>query len=138
MRFLLDTDVCIYLIKGKPKEALERLQVQRISDVGISSITLAELEYGVAKSSRPAQNRMALIEFTAPLEIVAFDDGAAAVYGRIRASLEAQGTPIGSLDTLIAAQALSLRCVLVTNHQREVSRGPGLVTENWASSSPSR
>jgi tRNA(fMet)-specific endonuclease VapC len=135
MRFLLDTDMCIYmciyLIKGRPEQALARLQSLSISDVGISSITLGELEYGVAKSSRPQQNKMALMEFVAPLEIASFDDEAAAVYGHIRASLEAQGALIGPLDTLIAAQALSLGCVLVTNNQREFARVPGLLTENW-------
>ena len=130
MRFLLDTDMCIYLIKEKPREALRRLKAQHISDVGISAITLSELEYGVAKSSRPAQNKMALVEFVAPLDIAAFDDEAAAVYGRIRASLEAQGETIGPLDTLIAAHAISRRCVLVTNNLREFSRVPGLITEN--------
>lgn len=133
MRFLLDTDMCIYLIKGRPEQALERLQSLSISDVGISSITLGELEYGVAKSSRPAQNKMALMEFVAPLEIAPFDDEAAAAYGHVRRSLEAQGTPICPLDTLVAAQALSLGCTLVTNNQREFARVPGLLTENWAS-----
>lgn len=133
MRFLLDTDMCIYLIKRKPEQALARLQSLRISDVGISSITLSELEYGVAKSSQPEQNKMALLEFVAPLEIASYDEEAAAEYGRVRAYLEAQGTPIGPLDTLIAAQALALGCVLVTNNQREFSRVPDLLIENWTS-----
>lgn len=133
MRFLLDTDMCIYLIKRKSEQALARLQSLRISDVGVSSITLSELEYGVAKSSKPEQNKMALLEFIAPLEIAAYDDEAAAEYGRVRAYLEAQGTPIGPLDTLIAAHALALRCVLVTNNQREFSRVPELLIENWTS-----
>ena len=133
MRFLVDTDMCIYLIRGRSEEALSRLQAQSISEVGISSITLGELEYGVARSSRPAQNKMALVQFLAPLEIASFDDDAAAAYGRIRAQLEGQGTPIGPLNTLVAAHALSLGCVLVTNNQREFSRVPGLVVENWAS-----
>jgi tRNA(fMet)-specific endonuclease VapC len=135
MRYLLDTDMCIYLIRRKPKEALARLQSLSISDVGISSITLGELEYGVAKSRQPAQNKIALLEFAAPLEIVSFDDEAAAAYGHVRAFLEAQGAPIGPVDTLLAAHALALRCVLVTNNQREFSRVPHLLTENWVSSS---
>ena len=129
--FLLDTNMCIYLIKGQPAQALARLQSLEIATVGISSITLSELEYGVSKSSRPEQNKLALLEFLAPLEILPYDDDAAR-YGPIRASLERQGTPIGPLDTLIAAHALALGCTLVTNNEREFSRIPSLAVENWA------
>ena len=130
--FLLDTNMCIYLIKGQPAQALARLQSLEIATVGISSITLSELEYGVSRSSRPEQNKLALLEFLAPLEILPYDDDAAAMYGPIRASLERQGTPIGPLDTLIAAHALALGCTLVTNNKREFSRIPSLTVENWA------
>ena len=129
--FLLDTDICIYLIKKQPAQALARLQALDISQVGISTITLSELEYGVSKSSKPEQNKLALAEFVAPLEIIAYDDAAAAHYGHIRTLLERQGTPIGPLDTLIAAHALALGCALVTNNDREFSRIPNLVVENW-------
>ena len=120
--FMLDTNICIYIIKKKPEQVLGRLKNTRISDIGVSSITLSELEYGAAKSSRPDQNRIALIEFLVPLEILPYNDMAAREYGRIRASLERHGTPIGSMDMLIAAHALSLNCTLVTNNEREFSR----------------
>ncbi len=129
--FLLDTDTCIYLIKRKPPQVISRLIKLPLSAVGISSITLSELEYGVMKSSRSEQNKLALIQFTAPLEILPYDDLAALEYGTIRSFLEKQGTPIGSLDTLIAAHALALGCTLVTNNQKEFVRVPGLKTENW-------
>jgi len=92
---------------------------------------LSELEYGAAKSARPAQNKICLLEFLAPLEIISYDDVAAQEYGKIRTYLEQQGTPIGSMDMLIAAHALSLDCTLVTNNEREFSRVPSLKIENW-------
>ena len=130
--FLLDTDTCIYTIKQKPTQVIEKLQTLSVSDVGISAITLSELEYGVSRSARPEQNKLALTQFVAPLEILPYDDMAAAWYGRIRAELETQGTPIGPLDTLIAAHALALECILVTNNESEFSRIPGLAIESWA------
>ncbi len=129
--YLLDTDICIYLIKGKSPRALTKLQTMDIDSVGISSITLGELEYGVARSAKPQQNRLALAQFLAPLSILLFDDMAAAQYGPVRALLEAKGTPIGPLDTLIASHATSLDATLVTNNVREFSRVPGLTVENW-------
>ncbi len=131
IRWLLDTNICIYIIRQKPLQVISRLQSLNISDAGISTITLSELDYGVAKSASPAQNRAALTLFLAPLTILAYDDGAAQHYGEIRAHLERQGTPIGPLDTLIAAHALALRCTLVTNNVREFSRVPDLQIENW-------
>ncbi len=131
IRWLLDTNICIYIIRQKPLQVISRLQSLNISDAGISTITLSELDYGVAKSARPAKNRAALTLFLAPLTILAYDDGAAQHYGEIRAHLERQGTPIGPLDTLIAAHALALRCTLVTNNVREFSRVPNLQIENW-------
>jgi tRNA(fMet)-specific endonuclease VapC len=122
----------MYIIKKKPEKVLGRLKNARVSDIGVSSITLSELEYGAAKSSRPDQNRIALTEFLAPIEILPYDDMAAQEYGRIRATLERQGTPIGSMDMLIAAHALSLNCTLVTNNEREFSHVPSLKIENWA------
>jgi tRNA(fMet)-specific endonuclease VapC len=126
---LLETDTCIYIIKRKPQQAIARLQSLDIATVAISSVTLSELEYGVAKSSKPEQNRLALAKFVAPLEILPYDDQAAVHYGRIRAELERRGTPIGPLDTLAAAHALALDATLVTNNVREFSRVPGLVIE---------
>lgn len=131
MRYLLDTSICIYLIKEQPHEVLEAFTAHSVGDIGISSITLAELSYGVRKSKYTDRNHAALEQFAAPLEIALFDADAAAAYGRVRAYLERKGTPIGSLDTLIAGHALSLGVVLVTNNVREFSRVPGLHIENW-------
>lgn len=130
--YLLDTNICIYIIKKRPEQVIERLRHTRISEVGVSSITLSELEYGAAKSSRPAQNKLAIVEFLAPFEILPYDDMAAQEYGKVRAYLEKQGTPIGSMDMLIAAHALSLNCILVTNNEREFRQIPTLKIENWA------
>jgi tRNA(fMet)-specific endonuclease VapC len=130
--YMLDTNICIYIIKQRPEQVIERLRHTRISDVGVSTITLSELEYGAAKSSRPEQNKLAILEFLAPLEILPYDDMAAREYGKTRAYLEKQGTPIGSMDMLIGAHALSLKCILVTNNESEFRRIPALKIENWA------
>ena len=129
--YLLDTNICIYIIKKRPEQVIERLRHTRISEVGVSSITVSELEYGAAKSSRPAQNKLAIVEFLAPLEILPYDDMAAQEYGKVRAYLEKQGTPVGSMDMLIAAHALSLNCILVTNNEREFRLIPNLKIQNW-------
>ena len=99
--------------------------------MGISSITLAELEFGAARSSRASQARQALAEFLLPLEVAPFDEPAARAYGGVRETLEKKGRPIGPLDTLIAAHALGLDAVLVTNNTREFARVPGLALEDW-------
>jgi tRNA(fMet)-specific endonuclease VapC len=131
MKYMLDTNICIYLIRKKPVQVIKRLQNTDISEIGISVITLSELEYGVAKSSNKTQNRMALAEFLAPFEVVSFAESAAAKYGEIRAFLEIKGTPIGAYDLMIAAHALSLNLTLVTNNTREFQRIPKLQFENW-------
>ena len=133
IQYLLDTNICIYLIKRRPESVLRRLQRVPISGVGISAITLSELEYGVSKSARPEQNRLALAGFIAPLEVLPYDDAAAARYGDLRAGLERAGRPIGALDLLIAAHALALGAVLVTNDESEFRRVPGLRVQNWTS-----
>ena len=126
MKFLLDTNICIYIIKQKPPEVLQKFNAYQVGDIGISSITVAELEFGVQKSQFPAKNQQALAQFLLPLKIVNFDNAAATIYGDIRATLEKKGTPIGSLDTLIAAHALSLQVTLITNNVKEFSRVPNL------------
>lgn len=131
MRCLLDTSICVELIRGRSAEMTARLRRRTIGSVGISSITLAELQYGVAKSSDPARNTIALAHVIAPLVLLPFDGHAAAAYGQMRADLERLGQRIGSLDMLIAAHALALGVVLVTNNEREFSRVPGLNLENW-------
>jgi tRNA(fMet)-specific endonuclease VapC len=127
---LLDTNICIYIINTKPPEVLMRFRQYRIGDIGVSSIVLAELAFGVAKSGS-ARNQSALDMFLAPLEILPFDADAGRMYGSVRANLELKGHPIGALDTMIAAHALSIGAVLVTNNTREFERVDGLLLENW-------
>ncbi len=131
MKLLLDTDICIYIIKQKPANVLKRFLEYQIGDIGISSITLSELRYGVAKSAHREKNAKALDEFIIPLEVVSYNETAAHVYGDIRASLEKAGTPIGSMDMLIAAHALSLGIPLVTNNTRDFLRIPSLNLIDW-------
>ena len=131
MLCMLDTDICIYLIKRKPIHVLERLKTFRPAEVTVSSATVAELQYGVYKSSRPERNQEALAEFLLPLEVVSFDESAAAHYGEIRTDLERKGTIIGAMDLFIAAHARSLSLTLVTNNIHEFQRVPGLRAENW-------
>ena len=132
IKYMLDTNICIYIIKQKPKNVIERFRQAQVSEIGVSSTTLSELEYGVMKSAKSEQNKLALIQFIAPIEISAYDDVAAQHYGVIRAHLERQGTPIGSLDMLIAAHALSQNSVLITNNESEFKRVSNLKIENWA------
>jgi tRNA(fMet)-specific endonuclease VapC len=132
VNYLLDTNICIYIIKTRPRAVLATFEAHDVGEIGLSSITAAELHYGVAKSQYPRRNQDALEQFLAPLVIADFDVAAAEHYGRIRAALERRGTPIGPLDTLIAAQALSLDVILVTNNVREFSGIPALRVENWA------
>ncbi len=132
MRYLLDTNICIYLIKQKPLPVMDKFRSYSVGDIGVSSITVGELWYGVAKSQRRKVNGRALEQFLLSLIVSEFDEGAAELYGEIRASLEKQGSPVGALDVLIAAHALSLGVVLVTNNEREFSRVPELMVENWA------
>ena len=130
-QWMLDTNICIYIIKKKPAPLLKYLQKTSISECCISSITLAELEYGIEKSSNPMQNRIALFQFVAPLEILPFDDVAASIYGKLRTGLELKGKVIGAMDLLIAAHAVSADLTLVTNNEKEFRRIPELKVENW-------
>ena len=131
MKLLLDTNICIYIIKQQPAAVLKHFLEFQIGDIGISSVTLSELRYGVAKSTHREKNSKALDEFIIPLELVSYDDSAARVYGDIRAALEKAGTPIGSMDMLIAAHAVSLGTPLVTNNAREFLRVPSLKIIDW-------
>ncbi len=131
MRFMLDTNICIYIITERWAELLVRLKRHPVGEVGISSITLAELAFGAAKSQQVDQNFAALQKFVSPLQIAGFDEAAAKSYGEVRAGLERKGTPIGALDTLIAAHALSLGVMLVTHNTREFSRVAGLRLADW-------
>lgn len=131
MKFMLDTNTCIYIIKQKSAKTLKRFYSHDVGDIGISSITLAELHYGVSKSQHVQQNRQALAEFILPLEIADFDEKAAKTYGDIRAALEKAGTPISSMDMLIGAHALGLGITLITNNVREFKQIKGLKIVDW-------
>lgn len=131
IKVMLDTNICIYIIKRKPQKVLDHLLKYTPGEVAVSSITAAELQYGVEKSSMPDKNRLALSKFLHAFVIVPFDEKATQEYGKIRASLESKGTPIGPNDMLIAASAQSLGCVLVTNNLKEFARVPTLRIENW-------
>jgi tRNA(fMet)-specific endonuclease VapC len=129
MKFMLDTDICIYLLKQHPL-ILARFAQHPMSDIGISTITVAELEFGVAKSGS-TRNKKTLASWLPLLQQPPFDSTASRAYGQVRAELELKGTPIGPLDTLIAAHAISLGLTLVTNNVREFQRISGLNIENW-------
>ena len=129
--WMLDTDICIALIKRQPPELITKLKKHKPGEVAISAITLAELRFGVSKSAQQEKNRAALDQFLLPLEILTFDEASAECYGQVRASLESAGTPIGPLDTLIASHALSIDATVVTYNVREFSRVRGLRVRNW-------
>ena len=133
MRFMLDTNLCIDLMRGKARGAFHRLRSLPPDEAGISTVTLAELRCGASKSQRRGYHEQLIASFCAPLEIASFDEDAAESYGEIRATLEGAGTPIGPLDTLIAAHACSLQVTLVTANVREFQRVPNLDVENWRS-----
>ena len=132
MTYMLDTNICIYIMKQKPEQVLQRFKTELDDGICISSITLAELEYGMQHSSNPVKNEQALLRFLAPLNIIPFGVAAASEYGAIRAYLQGQGTPIGPLDMLIAGHARAEKMILVTNNVREFERVPDLEIENWA------
>lgn len=132
MTYMLDTNICIYAMKKKPEKVLQRFKEKLSNGICISSITLAELEYGMKHSSDPVKNEQALLRFLMPMSILPFGPDAASEYGEIRAYLQSRGTPIGPLDMLIAGHAKAENMVLVTNNVREFERVPGLQLENWA------
>ena len=131
MRYMLDTNICIYAIKHKPEKVFHKLQEVDSEDVCVSSVTYAELVHGVEKSAAVEKNRLALSMLLANIEIKNFDTYAADCYGKIRADLEKKGTPIGSLDMMIAGHAQSLDLTIVTNNVKEFARVDNLKIENW-------
>ena len=133
MRYMLDTDICIYTINERPASVLKAFREHESAGLGISSVTAAELFFGVARTGSE-RNLDALRRFLSALEIASFDEVAAEVSGSLRSWLARQGTPIGPYDTLIAAHAQALGVTLVTNNLREFERVPGLRVANWASS----
>jgi len=133
MKFLLDTNICIFILKGIPK-ATYAFQNALQNGIGISSLTLAELEFGICNSSNEEKNRVTLMTFLPLIEVLPFESAAALEYGSICAKLRKQGKPIGIIDMLIAAHARSLGLVLVTNNTGEFSRIEQLLLEDWMAS----
>ncbi len=131
MKYLLDTNICIYIIKRKPEKVLRKFAALTPGDVCISAITLYELSYGAYKSQAIEKNIAAIQQFSSPLELLPFDAQDSGVCGQIRASLEKSGQVIGPLDLQIAAQAIAKGLTLVTNNIREFQRVPNIQLENW-------
>ena len=130
--YLLDTNICIYIIKKKPANVLKILKTKIKKDIFISAITVAELEYGVAKSSYPEKNKISLIEFLSIFTILNFDDNDAVEFGMIKSNLSKKGILIGPMDLLISAQAKSKELILVTNNVKEFERVKSIKIENWS------
>lgn len=130
--YLLDTNICIYLIKRRPPQVIMNLKKYSIEQIMISSVTVAELYYGVRKSQSQQKNEDALIQFLSSFELVPFTDEDAFHYGEIRADLEKKGQIIGPYDLQLAAQCLSRGMTIVTNNEKEFSRVANLKVENWA------
>ena len=128
--YILDTNVLIAALKGQP-EVRQRLELVPLSEMRLSAIVLGELEFGAEKSIHSERNRARLAALTQRLPLVGVDYATTRHYGQVRALLERQGTPIGANDTWIAAQALAIEATLVTDNEREFSRVPGLVLDNW-------
>jgi tRNA(fMet)-specific endonuclease VapC len=131
MKYMLDTNICIFIINKRSPRVLQKIAAQDVGDIYISSVTVAELFYGVYKSERIEQNHQALTQFLLPLVVLEFDALASEAYGKIRMRLEKKGTPIGSMDMLIAAHASSAKMTLVTSNTKEFARVPDLVVEDW-------
>ena len=132
-KVMLDTNICIYLIKNRPLEVREKFNQYEVGKITISSISVSELYYGVEKSQHVEKNRQALALFLAPLNILDYDEKASISYGHVRSTLQAKGTVLGSLDMLIAAHAKSLNITLITNNTKEFIRVDALKLENWIS-----
>ena len=131
MKYMLDTNICIYAIKHKPDIVIKKFLSHDPEEICISAITYAELMHGVEKSMAVEKNRVAMSLFLSPITILQFDERAVEEYARIKAELEKKGTPIGPMDTLIAGHARSSGLILVTNNTREFSRVVGLAVEDW-------
>lgn len=131
IKYLLDTNICIYVMNRRPLEIIHKFKQFHVGDIGVSTITVSELQYGAAKSKNPKLNNQRVEEFLTPIEILLYDYNAAKSYGELRLNLENRGEIIGPLDMLIAAHALSNDIVLVTNNEKEFQRVNHLKIENW-------
>ena len=131
IKYLIDTDICIYILNNRPIGVIQKFKQFDVGEIAVSTITVSELQYGVAKSKNRKLNKQRVEEFLAPIEILPYDEIAASIYGEIRLQLEKNGEPIGPLDLLIAAQALGGNFVLITNNEKEFKRVNNLEVENW-------
>jgi tRNA(fMet)-specific endonuclease VapC len=129
--YLLDTNICIYIINKNPRQVVEHIKRLKLHQIKLSSISLGELEYGVSKSRDRDRNRKALVNFASAFDIIEFNDNDAEIYGLIRADLERKGQIIGPYDMQIAAQSISRNLILVTNNISEFSRISNIKLENW-------
>jgi tRNA(fMet)-specific endonuclease VapC len=130
-RYLLDTNICIYIHRQKPENVLKRFQKLKPGDAAISVITWGELMYGAAKSNQRKKALQLLEEFKSFVPVLPLPEQAGNTYANIRASLESKGTPIGNNDLWIAAHAKAVDLTVITNNEREFKRVPGLKVENW-------
>ncbi len=135
MKYLIDTNICIYIMNQQPVEIINKFNSYSVGEIGVSSITVSELQYGVSKSRHKQKNQQRLDEFLVPFDVLSFTQKEAVHYGEIRAELERKGKIIGQFDLLIAAHALSGNRIVVTNNENEFRRISGLKLENWTSSS---
>ena len=132
MKYLIDTNICIYIMNKKPDDVIQKFKQIKIGEIGVSTITISDLQYGISKSRKRKKNEIRLNEFITPLEILPYDESAAKAYGDLRYELEKAGKPIGPLDLLIAAHAVSRNLIVVTNNDKEFKRIKKLKVENWA------
>ncbi len=131
IKYLIDTNICIYIMNKRPIGIIHKFKLFDVGEIGVSTITVSELQYGVSRSKNRKLNKQRIKEFLSPLEILPYDEIAAGIYGDIRLQLEKRGEPIGPLDLLIAAHALSRNLVLISNNEKEFKRIKKLKVENW-------
>jgi len=131
MKYLLDTDICSYIIRKRPRNIIDIFKSYPLGEIGISVITVCEFEAGIPGSSFPEKLRSAIDTFLSPFTILDFQQSDARSFGVIDAYLQSKGIPIGDMDTLIAAQAISRGLILVTNNVKHYSRVPELTYESW-------
>ncbi|MBN2619084.1 MAG: type II toxin-antitoxin system VapC family toxin [Spirochaetales bacterium] len=130
--YLLDTNICIYAIKNKPKSVLKKISENFNNGIYISSLTIAELEFGVSNSQNPEKNRISLLEFLSIFTVLPFDEKDAIPYGKIKTYLRKSGNIIGPIDMLLSAQAISNDLIFVTNNTKEFVRVPNIKVEDWS------
>lgn len=131
--YLLDTNICIYALKGKYPSVAQKLLSIHPNDIKVSAVTVMELEYGVAKSKWSEQSRKSMHAFLASFDILPFTEADAGICGMLRAKLAALGTPIGAYDIMIASQGISRGMTVVTHNVSEFERVPGIILEDWVS-----